>query len=190
MGYRRAGLGFQDSCPGTWGKGGLGDRRGGTAAADELRGRTGGRPKERDLLAGTAPVKPGRSGSKQFPLPEGLRLLPAPLTPPPPQPEGPEPPPRKRNWGAGTAADGWGRPRPFRAQSSPLRCGGGVGVGGSIAPHGRWRIAPILEYLRPLRTALGLAGGSGGPERGLAYTLKLVILVTLKDSFKAMVESR
>lgn len=38
MGYRRADLCFQDSCPGTWGRDGSGDSRSGTAAAKRSEG--------------------------------------------------------------------------------------------------------------------------------------------------------
>lgn len=112
MGCRRAGLGFQDSCPGTWGRGGFRDQSGGTAAVNELEGQTGERQKERDLLAGTPPVKPGRSGSKEFPLPEVPEPLPASLSLPPPRPEGQAAPPRKRKWG-------WGE-KSCRGQFRPL----------------------------------------------------------------------
>lgn len=112
MGCRRAGLGFQDSCPGTWGRGGFRDQSGGTAAVNELEGQTGERQKERDLLARTPPVKPGRRGSKEFPLPEVPEPLPASLSLPPPRPEGQAAPPRKRKWG-------WGEKR-CRGQFRPL----------------------------------------------------------------------
>lgn len=89
MGYRRAGLRFQDSCPGTWGRGAFGDRSCGTAAAKELGGWTRGRRKERDLLAETALVKPAGSGSKEFPVPEMPGHFRLPFSYRPPRPEGP-----------------------------------------------------------------------------------------------------
>lgn len=99
IGCRQAGVGFQDSCPGTWGRGGFRDRSGGTAG-----GKGAGRfsPEEgerRALLLQGQRLSSRVGAAAEFPVPEVLRPLPAPLSLPPLQPEGRASPPRKRKWG-------------------------------------------------------------------------------------------
>lgn len=67
MGCRRAGLRFQDSRPGTWGRGAFRDGRCGTAAAQELGGWTGGPRTDSSLLAETAPVTPAGAAARSSP---------------------------------------------------------------------------------------------------------------------------
>lgn len=104
MGYRRAGLRFQDSCPGTWGRGACGDRRCGTAAAKELEGWTRGRRKETELLAETAPVKPARAAARSFPYRKCRATSGSPFATAPHAGRTRVSPPRKRKWGAGRAS--------------------------------------------------------------------------------------
>lgn len=179
MGCRRAGLGFQDSCPGTWGRGGFRDQSGGTAAVNELEGQTGERQKERDLLAGTPPVKPGLSGSKEFPVPEVPGPLPASLSLPPPRPEGQAAPPRKRKWGGARSAAGdssghW----PFWTQ-----CRGAVVRWLLLCwqEHGvPWALAYFYHCRIPPPHCFGLSRRPPGPSswtQNISYTLRFVILL-------------
>lgn len=66
MGCRRAGLGFQDSCPGTWGRAASGSVADG-GGKPGLKVRREGGKRERDLLAETRLSSPVEAAARSFP---------------------------------------------------------------------------------------------------------------------------
>ena len=166
MGYRRAGLRFQDSRPGTWGRGAFRDRSCGTAAAKELGGWTGGGRKARGERATSRDraCQASRSGSKEFPVPEvpGHFRLPFRYRPRP-RPVDPGVASPEAEVGGVRKSLGTLRWSPVFLSFAPgSRWGGNFCTGGDAAFPGRWPVFTIQEPLLPRRTA-GPAAHALGP---------------------------